>query len=161
MRRIINPTSVSLFLALLLWAPLALGVLPPEAYQAARDAAQAHVQVTVTEVEVPGTTPGECRVQGEVAHVFWDHTSQLEVGTPVSFLVSCSREGDAIPAGPVLWQNVDALGAAEVLDVHLNQEGEDFQVALWQTEIVPEIGFEIAPLVPPPAEAPESAPATE
>lgn len=140
MRRFKFFTSLAfLFLAWiipLLGVPVAEAVLPPKAYEQAREEATHHLQVKVARVAPPAKTPGECGVTGEVVRIFRDKSATLKIGTRLAFMVSCSRRGDPPLIGGTLWTDYDQLRKAKYLEVFLNQNDGRYEVALWQSRII-------------------------
>ncbi len=114
----------------------AFAVMPPEVYQKARMEAPLHVQVAISDVAVPEATPSACIVSGKIVRIFRDTAGVLSLGDPVEFPVSCSRAGDRVPIGGVLWTNADALAEARFIEAYLIQSGPSFDVALYQSRII-------------------------
>lgn len=128
--------------ALALAAP-AGAVMPPEVYRAARIQANHHVQVTITDRDIPWITPGLCRIHGTVETVFRttaDATGApvLRPGTPMTVAVDCVRQGDKpLPSG-TLWSLVSAIKNAKVLETYLTGDSVDtLAVAAWQYVLLP------------------------
>jgi hypothetical protein len=121
---------------LCLLATGAQAVMPPAVYQKARADAPFHVQVAISDVAVPEATPSTCLVSGEVVRIFRDTAGALSVGDKIAFPVSCSRAGDRVPIGGVLWTNADALAAARFIEAYLIGSEPSFDVALYQSRII-------------------------
>ncbi len=113
-------------------------VMPPEVYQKARVDAPLHVQVAISDVALPEATPSSCIVSGKVVRIFRDTAGALSVGDKVAFPVSCSRAGDRVPIGGVLWTNADALAGARFIEAYLTGPAPSFDVALYQSQIIEE-----------------------
>jgi len=111
-------------------------VMPPEVYQKAREDAPLHVQVAISDVAVPEATPSTCIVSGEIVRIFRDTAGVLAVGDAVEFPVSCSRAGEQVPIGGVLWTDADALAEARFLEAYLIGSGPSFDVALYQLRLI-------------------------
>lgn len=122
------------FLGLL--ATGAHAVMPPAVYQKARADAPLHVQVAISDVAVPEETPSSCIVTGEVVRIFRDTAGALSLRATVAFPVACSRAGDRVPIGGVLWTNADALAAARFIEAYLVGADSPFDVALHQSRII-------------------------
>lgn len=122
--------------ALLLLPPAAQAVMPPEVYQKARADAPFHVQVAISDVALPEATPSSCLVSGEVVRIFRGTVHALAVGDKVMFPISCSRAGDRVPIGGVLWTNADALAEARFIEAYLTGSKPSFDVALYQSQII-------------------------
>ncbi len=152
MRRWIAPTTrvgmaaaAGLLLALqaLVLAAPAGAVLPPEVYRAARIQANHHVQITVTDRDIPWITPGLCRIHGTVKTVFRTTadatgTPLLTPGTPLTLTVDCLRRGDKPLPGGTLWSLVGAIKGAEVVEAYLTGDSLDtLAVAVWQYILLP------------------------
>lgn len=99
---------------------LALAVLPPDAYREARRTAAHHLQVRVDSVSLPARTPGQCRVEGTVVQIFRDRPAALKPDQRVSFGIACSRPGDEVPDGPVLWTRVTTVQNAKYFEIFAN-----------------------------------------
>jgi hypothetical protein len=110
--------------------------LPPHVYEEARRTATYHVQVKLTGVTPPPKTPGACDVDAEVVRIFRDRSGALRLGERLAFAVSCSRRGDPIVVGGVLWTDYDALMSATYLEAFLNRVDGRYQVALSQSRII-------------------------
>lgn len=137
MRRTFSVVLVSA-LFLFMMAETAFAVLPPMAYQMARKMAKIRVSVKVSRVIVPKTATGQCGVTGRVASIQRNKTKlSIKKGMKISFKIHCRKKGAAIPMGPVLWQDVDALKKAEFVDAYLNPLSLSvFKVPLYQLSIV-------------------------
>lgn len=130
----LRATAVAVSVSIL--AASAYAALPPKAYRDARANAAYHVQVAVTEVVAPETTPGQCTLKGKVVQIFRDTPGDLENGSEIDFAVSCRREGERAPLGGTLWQSVPALEAAQFMEVYLNGSPPSLTVASWQVKII-------------------------
>jgi hypothetical protein len=111
-------------------------VMPPEVYRKARADAPLHVQVAILDVAAPDATPGMCLVSGEVVRVFRDTEGVISPGDKIEFPISCSRAGDRVPIGGVLWTDADALAAARFIEAYLAGGAPAFDVALYQSQII-------------------------
>jgi hypothetical protein len=114
----------------------ASAVMPPWVYQKARDTAMFHAQVKVLHVTGPARTPGECVVTGEVVRIFRNTPGTLRPKAALHFTVSCSKPGDPMIVGGTLWKDYNRLMKAKYLEVFLNSEGGNYEVALWQSRII-------------------------
>lgn len=113
-------------------------VLPPEQYRQARIDAAHHVQVAVTGMEPPETTPGVCRIRGWVVKVFRSRNGLLSPSVPVTFTVDCLNPGDMPGVGATLWEGVQSLKEAKFIEAYLNgSERQAMSVARWQYLIIP------------------------
>lgn len=121
---------------LLLLASAAEAVMPPEVYQKARADAPFHVQVAISDVALPEATPSSCIVSGEVVRIFRGAAGAIAVGDKIEFPISCSRKGDRVPIGGVLWTNADALADARFVEAYLIGSKPSFDVALYQSQII-------------------------
>lgn len=130
------PVIAAALAALLAAAGAAQAVMPPAVYEQARDDAPYHVQVAVRSVAVADQTPGACTVSGEVVRIFRDTGGRLAVGEPVTFSVSCTRAGDRVPIGGVLWTDAARLSAARFVEAFLLGVPPDLSVALYQSRII-------------------------
>lgn len=78
---------------------LALGLLAPAALAWAQSSARDNVVVLrVTDVRVPETLPGRCRVTGAVREV-WDGAA-FRIGQPLSIAVPCMVRQPVLEQGP-------------------------------------------------------------
>lgn len=118
-------------------------MLPPYVYEEARATASDHIQVEVVRVGAPAATEynprgdhGSCRVDGRVAQVF---RGRLTVGAQVVFEVSCATADARVPVGGTIWQDLQALQSARVLEGLFNREGGALVVARDQINIVPAV----------------------
>lgn len=116
----------------------AFAVLPPETYQEARRSADHHVQMDISTMRAPRTTPGVCKIEGQVVQVFRSREATLKPGMALSFSVDCLRAGDRPGVGGVLWGSVADLSTARYVEVYLNGKAQGpFSVARWQYRIIP------------------------
>lgn len=124
--------------ALIGFAASAWAVLPPSVYLQARQKAEHHVQIAVTNVDVPWKTPGLCQIEGLVATVFRSKGEILEKGREVAFKVDCLKPGDEPMVGGTLWGNASDLKSARFIEAYLSGAGpERFSVSGWQYVIIP------------------------
>lgn len=128
--------SLAALALLLALSTTAHAMLPPEAYEHARDDAAVLLTLAVDEVDVPGTTPGRCRVGGTIATLDRDATGRLAPGQRLAFDVACCEEGDEIPAGGTIWTDVGDLERTTLLRAWLVADGDGYRVALSQTDIL-------------------------
>jgi len=120
------------------FAASAWAVLPPSVYLEARQKADHHVQVAITDVDVPRITPGRCKIEGVAATVFRSKNEILKKGREVSFTVDCLRPGDEPMAGGTLWGSASDLKSARFIEAYLSGAGpKRFAVAGWQYVIIP------------------------
>ncbi len=109
----------------------AAAVLAPEYYEEARRSAPNHVQIKIDKVSSPRGGLGDCAVKGEVVRVF---RGDFERDSKIAFNVSCYDYG-AIPSGPTLWTDYDALSSAKYLEAFM-LGGPTPKIALDQVEII-------------------------
>ncbi|HWK40169.1 MAG TPA: hypothetical protein VNR88_14720 [Hyphomicrobium sp.] len=126
--------GIVLWLCLL--ASAAGALMAPEYYRQARAEAPYHVQVAIDKVTWPDSEVGSCLVAGTVVETFKDDGGRLAVGTPVSFGVACYRDNAEVPVGGVIWTRIAALETARFIEVYLVEDGQGFDVALWNSRIV-------------------------
>ena len=126
-------------------ATSASAVMPPEAYRAARIQANHHVQITITDRDIPWITPGLCTIHGTVDRVFRTTTTPdgaplLTPGMPLALTVDCLRRGDKpLPSG-TLWSLVSAIKNAKVMEAYVTGDSLDaLAVAAWQYTWLPEV----------------------
>lgn len=129
-------TAALVVAAVLMSASTAFAVLPPEAYAEARDSAQYHVRVQVTNVSVPSKTPGDCTVTGSVDSILRKADDDLAEGAELTLEVSCRHPGDEVPDGGTLWTKIGALKAAAVIEAYINKSGDGYRIARDQVSIV-------------------------
>jgi len=125
---------------IVLWLCLPAGaahaLMAPEYYRQARAEAPYHVQVAIDKVTLPDSEIGSCLVAGRVVEAFKDDGGRLAVDTPVSFGVACYRDNAEMPIGGVLWTRLEALKSARFIEVYLVEDGQGFDVALWNSRII-------------------------
>ena len=109
----------------------AAAVLAPEYYEEARRSAPNHVQIEIEDVDSPSGGMGACSVEGKVVKVF---RGDLAPGAELTFDVACYDYG-AIPSGPTLWTDYDALSEAKYLEAFMSADPQP-RIALDQVEIV-------------------------
>jgi len=115
----------------------AWAIMPPSTYIQARQKADHHVQVAVTDVDTPWKTPGRCKIEGVVATVFRSADDVLKKDRPVAFSVDCLKPGDEPMVGGTLWGSVSEIKSARFVEVYLNGNGpQRFAVARWQYVII-------------------------
>lgn len=109
----------------------AFAVLAPEYYEEARRSAPNHVQIEIDDVSGPRGGMGACDVKGKIVRVF---KGDLAPGAKLRFDVSCYDYG-AIPSGPTLWTDYDALSDAKYLEAFMSGDTKP-RIALDQVEII-------------------------
>jgi len=123
---------------LLAFSTAAWAVMPPSTYLAARQSADHHVQIAVTDVDTPWRTPGVCEIEGVVSKVFRSNEDRLKPSKEVEFEVDCLKPGDEPGVGGTLWGGVSELKNARFIEVYLNGDGPtEFYVAQWQYVVIP------------------------
>ncbi len=109
-----------------------------EQYQAARQRALFHGQVRILTVATEVRTPGQASVEAGIVKIFRGPPPFLP-GAEVRFDVSV-LSGDEpleqIPLGGTIWTNLTALRAASYLEVFLNGNPPECEIALWQQRII-------------------------
>jgi len=125
-----------IFLWLGLLTSAASALMAPEYYRQARAEAPYHVQVAIDKVTLPDSEIGSCLVAGKVVETFKDEGGRLAPGVPVSFGVACYRANAEVPVGGVIWTGIEALEKARFIEVYLVEDGQGFDVALWNSRIV-------------------------
>ena len=113
-------------------------MLPASRYKEARRNAVYHVQVELIGPLPMIDTPGKVKVKAQVATVFRGSTS-LKVGDQVTFEIAVTRKTDhpdSLPYGGQIWTDFDKLEAARFMEVFLNGEPPDCEVALWQSKLI-------------------------
>jgi len=119
-------------------------VMPPEVYRAARIQANHHVQITITDRDIPWITPGLCHIHGRIETVFrtiesTDGIPMLSPGMPLVLTVDCKRRSDKPLPGGTLWSLVSAIKNAKVVEAYLTGDSlETLAVAVWQYALLPE-----------------------
>jgi hypothetical protein len=114
-------------------------MLHPWQYEQARHEARFHLQVAVRAVEPNVRTPGDAAVETEVVRVFRGGDA-IGVGDTVRFVVSVlspRNMWDEVPVGGTIWTDYAALTRASHIEVFLNGDPPECEVALWQLEIIP------------------------
>jgi hypothetical protein len=107
-------------------------MLLPDHYTRAALDAEYHVQVEIDRVVFPDAVRGEAVVEGRVARVFRGDPALRS--SPISFEVSCIREGAMPPPSGVRWQLAERLERARVIEAYLNRNGYGgYAVARWQS----------------------------
>lgn len=125
-----------IFLWLGLLTSAASALMAPEYYRQARAEAPYHVQVAIDKVTLPDSEIGSCLVAGKVVETFKDEGGRLAPGVSVSFGVACYRANAEVPVGGVIWTGIEALEKARFIEVYLVEDGQGFDVALWNSRIV-------------------------
>lgn len=116
-------------------------MLHPWRYEEARRQATFHGQVQILNVEMTERTPAHVRVDAEIRRKFRGIAS-FRVGVVISFNVSVLRGDEPvqiIPIGGTRWTNYGDLLRAKYLEVFLDGEPPNCQVALWQSAIIAEL----------------------
>ncbi len=111
-------------------------LMAPQYYQKARADAPYHVQVAVTHVALPSTTPGSCGIEGKIVQIFRNASGKLKTGADIAFPIACTRPGDQVLLGGTMWTDADALSQARYIEAYLVDAGDGFDVALWQSRII-------------------------
>jgi hypothetical protein len=125
-----------MMVSLFVLATGAEALMAPQYYQKARADAPYHVQIAVTHVAVPSTTPGNCTIEGKVVQIFRNASGKLAPGASIGFGIACMRPGDKVLIGGTMWTEVDALSKARYVEAYLVDAGAGFDVALWQSRII-------------------------
>lgn len=113
-------------------------MLPASKYRKARRNAAFHVQVELIGPLPVIDTPGNVKVKAQVATVFRGSNS-LSAGDHVTFEVAVTRptdHPDSLPYGGQIWTNFDKSEAARFMEVFLNGDPPDCEVALWQSKLI-------------------------
>jgi hypothetical protein len=110
-------------------------VLPASHYRQARHNAEFHLQVELMEIPATATTPCNITVSAKVVQVFRARTS-LHRGDTVTFGIAVNRPGDDIPAGGAIWIDYDNLASHRFMEVFLDGEPPECNVALWQCRLL-------------------------
>lgn len=113
-------------------------MLRPERYLLARHEARYHVVVEVLSATLIKRTPGPMRIEGRVVEVYRSDGT-LKPGDPVHFVESVHRPGDEIPAGGTIWKSEAEVLSARFIEAFLDGEPPACAVALWQSEVIPEL----------------------
>lgn len=145
--------------ALLLTPVSARGVMRDHDFEGARRDAMHHAQVQITKIAVPASTPGECRVWGDIVQIFKGARRYFRLGDGIEFDVSCQRRNDLIPTGDTLWLDVTQLQDARFLETYLNSyragSGFEYRIPAWQYRLVD--GVSSTPACPDTAKGPRCA----
>ena len=113
-------------------------MMAPHYYEAAREAAAFHLQVTVTGMTPAGAAIGTCRVEAAIGTVLRDASGRLAAGDAVVFDVDCLRvdaDPNQIP-DCVLFERVEDLVPGVLLEVYLDRNGLGYVVAAGQVEVI-------------------------
>jgi hypothetical protein len=92
-------------------------------------AADAHVQITLEELEVPEHTPGDARVRGTVVRVF--RGDRALDGQRIELEVACSRAGDEPRPEGARRVDVEVLREARALEAFIKRRGSGWGVVSW------------------------------
>jgi hypothetical protein len=126
--------------ALLLVPASARAVMRDHDFEGARRDAMHHAQVQITKIAVPASTPGQCRVWGDVVRIFKGATRYFRLGDGIEFDVSCQRRNDLIPTGDTHWLDVTQLQDARFIETYLNSyragSGFDYRIPAWQYRLI-------------------------
>lgn len=99
------------------------------------ESAPFHVQVEILDRRLG--EPGElARIDGQIARVFRGH---LRVGERVRFEIAVYRQPDEITAGGWSWIDVETFEAARFVEVFLEGEPPDLNVANFCVQILSEL----------------------
>lgn len=117
-----------------------VAMLPPGAYEEAREKANYHVQVLIEKLGEPDQN-NECLINGKVAKIIRVQDGSIELDQAVSFPVSCLTDDTPRILGPALWLSLEKLKQAKMLDVYLmdthnHPSGATHVVSGWQVEII-------------------------
>ena len=110
-------------------------VLPSSHYDQARHDAAFHVQVELIKLPTGADTPCTITVCARVVEVFRALKS-INPGDTVRFGVDVNRRDDEIPAGGTIWIDYDNLSSARFMEVFLDGDPPDCQVALWNCQLI-------------------------
>ncbi len=110
-------------------------VLPDSHYRQARRNAAFHVQVELIELPTSTDTPCTITVSARVVQVFRALKS-IDPGDMVRFGVAVNRRDDDIPAGGTIWIDYENLSSARFMEVFLDGDPPDCQVALWNCQLI-------------------------
>lgn len=110
-------------------------VLPHSHYVRARQNAAFHVQVELIETLSAADTPCTITVCARVVRVFRASKS-IHSDDTVRFGVAVNRRDDEIPDGGTIWIDYENFSSARFMEVFLDGDPPDCQVALWQCQLI-------------------------
>lgn len=111
---------LSCVLAVVLFAATTSAAPPPN--YAIRLTATYHLQLTVTDVQVPEFLPGICRISGTVANVFRSPAGMVSDGDEIEVLSECDVAGPEGDTGALA--DADELSNARHIEMYLNPGAE-------------------------------------
>lgn len=118
-------------------------MLPASKYKHARRNAAFHLQVELIELLPIIKTPCNVKVNAQVVTVF-RAPSSLCLGDRVAFTVAVTRPSDDpghIPYGGQIWTNYDDLVAARFMEVFLDGDPPELNIALWQSKLIDSVSI--------------------
>ena len=112
-------------------------MLGGNAYLYGRQSAEFHVQVEVVSLEHTDYFPAQVQLEGRLVRIFRDRKNRLAIGDIIIFPVDVTEEGAYIPTGATLWTYYKNIKSARYLEVFLDGEPPQLEIATWQSAVIP------------------------
>jgi hypothetical protein len=115
------------------------GMMSPEEYRAAREAASHWLQLRIDAVKAPRSLPGVCIVRAEVTRVF---RGPPPAGKVIELEVECKARRQRSPPGDEFKVDIEDLRTGRHVEAFANARAGRYAVAARQIEFVGNPGAE-------------------